>query len=1069
MTDLEVYNKILGTFRNKKRVLVVGSILSGLTFTRQKLLQKNIPENQVCQISGRSFTDDDEKKLSDSLKMIAKSEQTKLVLLAPEYFVSYVVSKLSDQAKQIDKSIKEKNKPIQLIVTEQEAHNIANEILCNFHKDLLVELPQDCLSVLESVWVEHARRKLRGQYTHDYETHLPALIKSEIEETGRHWVDFKRYGASNSKEFAILEAERLKKKRREFSAVLTASGISAALLGCESRAIIEAVENLIGIILPGFALAAFGGATSLLIPALVRDIRKWWKGGRQKVNLEEFLTTVQYWNEFTIEERRLLCYEFDQQKKLRPGKSFEDLSRVFGGFDAEKLEEIQKRQDNLQNEINKLNSQKTDFESEMGQLEEKCGKLFGDLEQMNLDVKEIDLHIRAGFDKVNWRLRELNISIFEQCGLNLLHPNYFENHKSADRWKKCFPFELADVKAGKEFRRKILEKLKSMLEEKKVLVMVGEKGTGKSVILKEIMCDYFEKGYRVLYNDFAEMKRPELLQKFIENEVDSGENVLIAVDNAHLQNNAATFRVMQDLLTYRHSEKVRLIVAATLPEFDILLNEKLSLVAEPYRESLLFFKYEGRSYRFEIPYFELEDVKAFVRFYRSTENPITIFKETRGHPILVFWEVFGQGLELDVERRYQTYLKENGEPIPGRIVVTLVCSILDIADNGATQKMLDEMKLIDFARSLKFAILYKRETNIWNTLHSAWAVMFIKYLYPSNEGELETCFRNKKYLEEALDNIFALENERLTIHTIDAMVDLADFSFLPIHVVREVVKIPRYVSNENQAKLYALSIGGLLLHKRCFNDALACIDKAIELNRNDAEAYCIKGICLTEMGKREEALTFYDKAIELDPNYVEAYGIKAKCLDYLGRLEEALVFHNKAIDLDPRIPALYNNKALCLSGLRRSNEALVCFDKAIDLDPHYADAYNNKAILLYETWEEEEEAARYFLTAAVLRFWDNESDKLKIVVPLVSAAFFGNESIRTKATVFYWAADYLTNVIDKEECIARIEEIPKQDDNTQSMLSALNGEDKPLPQIDVISEMIERLRKAILQKVIITS
>jgi predicted ATP-dependent serine protease len=64
------------------------------------------------------------------------------------------------------------------------------------------------------------------------------------------------------------------------------------------------------------------------------------------------------------------------------------------------------------------------------------------------------------------------------------------------------------------------------------LLIVGESGTSKSTILMEIMCDYFDKGYEVLYN-FGEtvIRKGQQLIEFVEGILDGGSKVLVAVDD----------------------------------------------------------------------------------------------------------------------------------------------------------------------------------------------------------------------------------------------------------------------------------------------------------------------------------------------------------------------------------------------------------------------------------------------------------------------------------------------------------------------------------------------------------
>jgi tetratricopeptide (TPR) repeat protein len=62
-------------------------------------------------------------------------------------------------------------------------------------------------------------------------------------------------------------------------------------------------------------------------------------------------------------------------------------------------------------------------------------------------------------------------------------------------------------------------------------------------------------------------------------------------------------------------------------------------------------------------------------------------------------------------------------------------------------------------------------------------------------------------------------------------------------------------------------------------EAIACFDKAIELDPKDASAYINKGVALGNLKKYEEAIACYDKAIGLDQKNVNAYINKGNALD----------------------------------------------------------------------------------------------------------------------------------------------------------------------------------------------
>jgi len=121
----------------------------------------------------------------------------------------------------------------------------------------------------------------------------------------------------------------------------------------------------------------------------------------------------------------------------------------------------------------------------------------------------------------------VRISKYEQeiqdCGLNWLRADYFEFHtipekEGLENWKKGFSFELQSIKMKRELRRdKVIDDITTKLEREGKLLIVGESGSSKSTILMELMCDYFDRGFEILYNyGNAEIRNVDKLINLIE-------------------------------------------------------------------------------------------------------------------------------------------------------------------------------------------------------------------------------------------------------------------------------------------------------------------------------------------------------------------------------------------------------------------------------------------------------------------------------------------------------------------------------------------------------------------------
>ncbi len=84
-----------------------------------------------------------------------------------------------------------------------------------------------------------------------------------------------------------------------------------------------------------------------------------------------------------------------------------------------------------------------------------------------------------------------------------------------------------------------------------------------------------------------------------------------------------------------------------------------------------------------------------------------------------------------------------------------------------------------------------------------------------------------------------------------------------------------------------------------YPEALAAVERALELERGEPAAWYLRGACLSLLARHEEALAAFEEALRLDPGYVPAWDGKAWALGVLGRRSEALAAVEEALRLDP--------------------------------------------------------------------------------------------------------------------------------------------------------------------------
>ena len=143
------------------------------------------------------------------------------------------------------------------------------------------------------------------------------------------------------------------------------------------------------------------------------------------------------------------------------------------------------------------------------------------------------------------------------------------------------------------------------------------------------------------------------------------------------------------------------------------------------------------------------------------------------------------------------------------------------------------------------------------------------------------------------------------------------------------------------------NLGTVLAGKGHLDEAIACYNKAIELDPKYAGPHNNLGVALKDKGQLDEAIACYKKAIELDPKFAEAHTSMGSAMSSKGQLDEAIAWHRKAIELDPKLAAAHTNLGLALQDKGQLDEAIACHRKAIELKPKSAAAHTNLGCALH--------------------------------------------------------------------------------------------------------------------------
>jgi tetratricopeptide (TPR) repeat protein len=128
--------------------------------------------------------------------------------------------------------------------------------------------------------------------------------------------------------------------------------------------------------------------------------------------------------------------------------------------------------------------------------------------------------------------------------------------------------------------------------------------------------------------------------------------------------------------------------------------------------------------------------------------------------------------------------------------------------------------------------------------------------------------------------------------------------------------------------------------------ALEELQKALELNPQDARIYNLMGVVLAASGKPAEALVQYQKALSIDPEYGEPESNLGILLMHEGKQEEALPHFEKALQANPQEMKYHSNLAVALANLGRTEEAILHCQFVLSFNPEDMEANTNMGIAL---------------------------------------------------------------------------------------------------------------------------
>ncbi|MEJ0004923.1 MAG: tetratricopeptide repeat-containing glycosyltransferase family protein [Steroidobacteraceae bacterium] len=158
----------------------------------------------------------------------------------------------------------------------------------------------------------------------------------------------------------------------------------------------------------------------------------------------------------------------------------------------------------------------------------------------------------------------------------------------------------------------------------------------------------------------------------------------------------------------------------------------------------------------------------------------------------------------------------------------------------------------------------------------------------------------------------------------------------------------------------ALHLSGVLAAQmRDFAGAARRIGAALDIDRNNAVAFCNFGSACKELGQFESALAAYDRAIALRPCYIEAYYNRSIVQRELRQWDAAVASCDMAIRLRPGYAEAFCARGKVFREQRQWQPALDEHERALALQPGLAEAHVERGIALKELGQFEAALASY--------------------------------------------------------------------------------------------------------------
>lgn len=137
---------------------------------------------------------------------------------------------------------------------------------------------------------------------------------------------------------------------------------------------------------------------------------------------------------------------------------------------------------------------------------------------------------------------------------------------------------------------------------------------------------------------------------------------------------------------------------------------------------------------------------------------------------------------------------------------------------------------------------------------------------------------------------------------------------------------------------------GIAYHdKGDYEGAITRYDKALDLDKDNLQAYAEIAISLLSLNKYNDVIEYCQKAIKKHPGeklLANIYVTYGNAYDGLKKTDRSIAVYDEGIQLFPGSHQLHFNKGITLTSVKKYDEALLSFQTAILLNPKHPGSHN---------------------------------------------------------------------------------------------------------------------------------